>query len=181
MQSKKFPCLRIISEDRKNDKPVYDKVWPFRWSTTADLHRSIIHSLDARYSDQLIFRNVFEKKIGPEVILRDVLSILEAGKPTMWLQADYQEMSATLIVTRAPERHPDTREDYFGQRRGAAYIDSYSQAKSKREKTKLPAIAQTLFERDSGRGNAFIPFWEQQPWCRHVAIRMLAAEEVCKD
>ncbi len=167
--------MRIYSEEQYADKPIYDKVWQLtKWTNPDALLKAILNSLHNR-PDKHVFKVVFDQQIGHEVYLRDVLSILMADKPTIWLQVDYEGRSAVLVVSTAPVTPSSVVDPAQGKRED----DSQKTSWGVREVNKtLHSFAKVFLKRETlGSDNAFLPFWQQQPWCRHLIVRLLAAHQ----
>lgn len=159
--------LRITSDEEEDGQPVYDRIWHINSSADpACLSKAILMTMGYLDSGEVLFWVNIDNEQDVSVYLEDVLRVLQA-KRTAWLPL-HDSHSTTLTFAPAPQTEIVSETDYAHAHEAAA--------ERKKVHKIVQQVAKGLLQRRSEPGHAFLPFWQQQVWCRHLAIRLLAAK-----
>ena len=159
--------LRIISDKHENGQPLYDRIWHI--NPSADPVCLSKNILGGSNSSEVQFWVLIDGEDADSclVYLEDVIRVLQAGKRTAWLPL-LDEHPTTLIIAAAPQTELVKDTDY---------TDADEAAAERRKLQKIVRqVASFLLQRRSEVGHTYLPFWEQQVWCRHLAVRILVVK-----
>ena len=175
--------LRIISHDKVDGIYVYNRTWHVtQWTEPANLASSICKSLGGSNAGDFIFQTVLNREITQIVYLEDVLRVLLTDHSTIWHDIDFEEKLAVLLVTPARnafesdgQKAIQVKLEAANDVAGSFHARRVSAQKAREANKPLYEIAKFVLQRETTRSHAFLPFWNQQVWCRHLTVRLVAA------
>lgn len=158
--------LRLISYADQDGQASFDQVWHVAsHADAAQLSKTILAAIGNADAGKTIFWSAYSSgETGIcTVYLEDVVRILKANKCTAWLPAPSNSHAAAIVFQAVV---------------GTESSEDAEQAAADKDllHSSVHEIAKIMLQRCSEESHAFLPFWDQQVWCRHLTIRLIAAK-----